>query len=396
MWMTWKCAVVGIPYGGGKGGVIVDPKKLVDEGARGPDPPLRDRDRASSSGPRRTSPRRTSTRTPRHGLDHGHLLDARGLHGPRRRHRQADQPRRVGGPQRGDRPRRGLLHRRGGRAPRHRPHDGHASPSRASATPARSPPGSSATRARRSSPSPTRPAASTTRTGLDIDRVIAWKKEHGTVQGFPGATDITNAEVLEVDCDILIPAALENQITERNAGRIKASIVAEAANGPTTPGGRRDPVRERRLPDPRHPVQRRRRDRQLLRVGPGPQPRLLERDESSTQKLKEIMVKAFRGDARDRSRRRSTCGPPPTCSPSSASPTPPPCAASTRSRSVAPSHRRVRDPGRGSVGVSAIARGATIPAHARPRREVPVQGGDPPPRERGGGARRSSTTSRTC
>jgi glutamate dehydrogenase/leucine dehydrogenase len=71
--------------------------------------------------------------------------------------------------------------------------------------------------------------------GLDIGRVINWKKEHGTVQGFPGSTDISNAQVLEVDCDILIPAALENQITDRNAGRIKAKVVAEAANGPTTP-----------------------------------------------------------------------------------------------------------------------------------------------------------------
>jgi glutamate dehydrogenase/leucine dehydrogenase len=71
--------------------------------------------------------------------------------------------------------------------------------------------------------------------GLDIGRVVNWKKEHGTVQGFPGATDISNAQVLEVDCDILIPAALENQITDRNAGRIKAKLVAEAANGPTTP-----------------------------------------------------------------------------------------------------------------------------------------------------------------
>jgi glutamate dehydrogenase/leucine dehydrogenase len=71
--------------------------------------------------------------------------------------------------------------------------------------------------------------------GLDIGRVINWKKEHGTVQGFPGATDISNAQVLEVDCDILIPAALENQITDRNAGRIKAKVIAEAANGPTTP-----------------------------------------------------------------------------------------------------------------------------------------------------------------
>jgi glutamate dehydrogenase (NAD(P)+) len=71
--------------------------------------------------------------------------------------------------------------------------------------------------------------------GLDIAKVVAWKAEHRTVQGFPGAKDISNAQVLEVACDILIPAALENQITERNAGRIKARIVAEAANGPTTP-----------------------------------------------------------------------------------------------------------------------------------------------------------------
>ena len=71
--------------------------------------------------------------------------------------------------------------------------------------------------------------------GLEIQKVINWKKEHGTVQGFPGSTDIDNRQVLEVDCDILIPAALENQITERNAGNIKARLIAEAANGPTTP-----------------------------------------------------------------------------------------------------------------------------------------------------------------
>jgi glutamate dehydrogenase (NAD(P)+) len=71
--------------------------------------------------------------------------------------------------------------------------------------------------------------------GLEVQKVINWKKEHGTVQGFPGSTDIDNHEVLEVECDILIPAALENQITEQNAGNIKARLIAEAANGPTTP-----------------------------------------------------------------------------------------------------------------------------------------------------------------
>ena len=56
-----------------------------------------------------------------------------------------------------------------------------------------------------------------------------------TVQGFRGAKDVSNAQVLEVECDILIPAALENQITARNADNVKARLIAEAANGPTTP-----------------------------------------------------------------------------------------------------------------------------------------------------------------
>jgi glutamate dehydrogenase/leucine dehydrogenase len=71
--------------------------------------------------------------------------------------------------------------------------------------------------------------------GLDVKAVVAWKQEHNSVTGLPGTRDISNAELLEVDCDILIPAALENQITARNAGKVKARLIAEAANGPTTP-----------------------------------------------------------------------------------------------------------------------------------------------------------------
>ncbi len=71
--------------------------------------------------------------------------------------------------------------------------------------------------------------------GLDVDAVNAWRIEHGTVIGYPDATGIPNTpDGLELDCDILIPAALEHQITVENAPRIRAKIVAEAANGPTT------------------------------------------------------------------------------------------------------------------------------------------------------------------
>jgi len=71
--------------------------------------------------------------------------------------------------------------------------------------------------------------------GLDPAAALRFKHETGTVVGFPEADQIDNQELLELPCDILVPAALENQITAANAGRVKARIVAEAANGPTTP-----------------------------------------------------------------------------------------------------------------------------------------------------------------
>jgi glutamate dehydrogenase (NAD(P)+) len=71
--------------------------------------------------------------------------------------------------------------------------------------------------------------------GLDVDAVLEHRRETGAVLGFPGARDIpVSAEALELDCDILVPAALENQITPDNAGRIRAKIIAEGANGPVT------------------------------------------------------------------------------------------------------------------------------------------------------------------
>ncbi len=70
--------------------------------------------------------------------------------------------------------------------------------------------------------------------GLPYADTIRHKSGCGFLEGLPEAEAITNRELLELDCDVLIPAALENQITEKNAGRIKAKLIAEAANGPTS------------------------------------------------------------------------------------------------------------------------------------------------------------------
>jgi glutamate dehydrogenase/leucine dehydrogenase len=71
--------------------------------------------------------------------------------------------------------------------------------------------------------------------GLDIHKVMAHKKKAGAVKGFPGAKNITNEALLELQVDVLAPSALENVITKDNAAHIKAPIVLEMANGPTTP-----------------------------------------------------------------------------------------------------------------------------------------------------------------
>ena len=234
MWMTWKCAVVNIPYGGGKGGVIVDPKKLSLRELEG----LTRRFATEISpliGPDRDipAPGREHERTD-DGLDHGHLLHAPRLHDQRCRDRQAHRDRRLAGPQRGHRAWR-RLHPAQGEQGAQRPAAGarvaiqgygNAGSIAAHAAGRRGLDDHRRQRQHRRDPQPgrARPA-----------KVSAWKREHNTVVGFPGSEEINNRELLELDCDILVPAALENQITHANAPRIKAKIVAEAANGPTTP-----------------------------------------------------------------------------------------------------------------------------------------------------------------
>ncbi len=71
--------------------------------------------------------------------------------------------------------------------------------------------------------------------GLDIEKLAEHKKKTGFLFDFPGSKIITNEALLETECDVLIPAAFENQITEENAGKIKAKAILELANGPITP-----------------------------------------------------------------------------------------------------------------------------------------------------------------
>lgn len=71
--------------------------------------------------------------------------------------------------------------------------------------------------------------------GLDLDKVFEHKKSTGALKGFAGAKDVTNEALLELDAEVLAPAALENVLTEKNAGKVKARLIVELANGPTTP-----------------------------------------------------------------------------------------------------------------------------------------------------------------
>ena len=234
MWMTWKCAVVGIPYGGGKGGVIVDPKQLSLKELEG----LTRRFTTEIEvliGPERDIP---APDVNTNAQVMAWIMDTYSMHqGYTVPGVVTGKPISLGGSEgRNEATARGCVYTIV-EAARHLGLDlktarvavqgfGNA--------------GSIAARLIAEEGSIVVAVSDSTggihnAKGLDIARVVGWKKEHGTVQGFPGTTDISNAQILEVDCDILIPAALENQITERNAGKIKAKLIAEAANGPTTP-----------------------------------------------------------------------------------------------------------------------------------------------------------------
>ena len=70
--------------------------------------------------------------------------------------------------------------------------------------------------------------------GVDVDAAADWVRTHKTLEGFPGGDFVSNEELLELEVDVLVPAALENVITSKNAGRVRAKVICEGANGPTT------------------------------------------------------------------------------------------------------------------------------------------------------------------
>jgi len=234
MWMTWKCAVVGIPYGGGKGGVIVDPKKLSKKELEA----LSRRFFTEIEllvGPEKDIPApdvNTNAQVMAWFMDTYSMHQGYTVPGV-----VTGKPISLGGSEgRNEATARGTVYCIV-EASRHL---GIELPKARVAIQGFGNAGSIAAQLITAEGATVVAVSDSTGgihdpNGLDVNRVIKWKQEHGTVQGFPGATDVSNAEVLEVDCDILIPAALENQITARNADNVKARLIAEAANGPTTP-----------------------------------------------------------------------------------------------------------------------------------------------------------------
>ena len=236
MWMTWKCAVAGLPYGGGKGGVAVNPKLLSQS-------ELQNLTRRYTTeiepiiGPQRDIPAPDVNTNPQimaWVLDTYSTITNRGVPVPAA---VTGKPILLGGSQgRGEATGRGcvfvieeackahnidlldarivvqgfgnagstaalILHDMGCKIVGvSDSHGGIYNPG-----------------------------------GLDIPAVLDHKKHNESVVGFPDSQEISNGELLELDCDILIPAALEGQLTEDNAPNIKAKLIAEAANGPTTP-----------------------------------------------------------------------------------------------------------------------------------------------------------------
>ncbi|MGP8073143.1 MAG: Glu/Leu/Phe/Val family dehydrogenase [Thermoplasmata archaeon] len=234
-WMTWKCAVVNIPYGGAKGGVICDPKHM----SQGELERLTRRyasEIAPIIGPEMDIPAPdvyTDSQTMAWIMDTYSMLKGYSVPGV-----VTGKPISLGGSEgRGEATGRGCAYVVREAAP----HAGVKVHGGTVAVQGFGNAGSIAAKILFDEQGAKIVAASDTKggiwnaEGMNPHAIEAHKAKTGSVVGFPGAKPITNEEVLEAKADILIPAALENQITSKNAHRIQAKIVAEAANGPTVP-----------------------------------------------------------------------------------------------------------------------------------------------------------------
>ncbi len=234
-WMTWKCAVVNIPYGGAKGGVICDPKHMSKAELER----LTRRYTTEISpiiGPEIDIPAPdvyTDSQTMAWIMDTYSMQKGYSVPGV-----VTGKPISLGGSEgRGEATGRGCAYVVREAAKTHGIHvkggtvavQGFGNAGSVAANVLHDEQGAKIV------------AASDTKGGIykadgfDPHAVAAHKEKTGSVVGFPGSKPLTNEEILELPVDILVPAALENVITKRNADKIQAKIVAEAANGPTVP-----------------------------------------------------------------------------------------------------------------------------------------------------------------
>jgi glutamate dehydrogenase (NAD(P)+) len=234
MWMTWKCAIVGIPYGGAKGGVVVDPKAL----SRRELEKLTRRYAAEILpliGPDRDIP------APDVGTDEqimAWIMDTYSMNvGHSALGVVTGKPLSVGGSAgRHDATSRGVMYVTEATLK----HQGRKVDETRVAIQGYGKVGAPAVRLLEELGCIVVAISDVNGgtynpEGLSATGLAAHHADTGTVVGYPGGEDITNEELLTIDCDVLIPAALESVLTDENAEDIKAEIIVEAANGPTTP-----------------------------------------------------------------------------------------------------------------------------------------------------------------
>ena len=234
MWMTWKCAIVDVPFGGGKGGIICDPKKL----SAGEKERMTRRYAYAISeiiGPGKDIPAPDVYTT---GKEMAQIMDVYSvMHGQGEPAVITGKPLSVGGSlARNVATGLGVAYcvREGAKKIGLKLKgakvviQGYGNAGTFSAEYLEKM-GAKVIAVSDSKGSITNPK------GLDSKKVLEYKDKHGSVIGYPGSKKISTEQLLTTPCDVLVPAALENQITPEIAKKIKCKIIAEAANGPTTP-----------------------------------------------------------------------------------------------------------------------------------------------------------------